>query len=90
MRWHAHNNLGYELCALQVEEAHELSQRIVAYLEEAGGQADSHAVIQHFAPSLPAAKAPLFRQLLQQVASLRRDPSAGKIWVLRPDFVTDR
>ncbi|EIE27594.1 hypothetical protein COCSUDRAFT_34894 [Coccomyxa subellipsoidea C-169] len=74
----------------EVEEAHELSQRIVAYLEEAGGQADSHAVIQHFAPSLPAAKAPLFRQLLQQVASLRRNPSAGKIWVLRPDFVTDR
>jgi hypothetical protein len=75
---------------MQVEEAHELSQRIVAYLEETGGQADSHSVIQQFAPSLSAAKAPIFRQLLQQVASLRRNPSGGKMWVLRPDFVTDR
>ena len=78
------------LCLLQVEEAHELSQRIVTYLEEAGGQADSQSVIQHFAPSLSAAKAPLFKQLLQQVARLRRDASSGKTWVLRPDFVTDR
>ncbi|BDA48603.1 probable DNA excision repair protein ERCC-6 [Coccomyxa sp. Obi] len=74
----------------EVEEAHELSQRIVAYLEQAGGQSDSQALIQHFSADLPAAKAPLFRQLLQQVARLRRDPSAGKIWVLRPEFVTDR
>lgn len=80
----------FDDCAMQVEEAHELSQRIVAYLEQAGGQSDSQAMIQHFSADLPAAKAPLFRQLLQQVASLRRDPSAGKIWVLRPEFVTDR
>jgi hypothetical protein len=75
---------------VQVEEAHELSQRIVAFLEDSGGQADSQAVIQHFAPQLQAAKAPLFRQLLQQVASLRRSGSGGKTWVLRPEFVSDR
>jgi hypothetical protein len=63
-----------------------MSQRIVAFLESSEGQADSQAVIQNFAPSLPAAKAPLFRQLLQQVASLRRSAGGGKAWVLRPEF----
>lgn len=75
---------------MQVEEAHELSQQIVAFLEGTGGHANSDTVIQQFAPSLSAAKAPLFRQILQQVASLRRDASGGKFWTLRPEFVTDR
>jgi hypothetical protein len=74
-------------CA-QVEEAHALSQRVVSFLEAAGGQADSGELIAHFAPALSAAQAPLFRQLLQLVAKLRRSAASGgrKSWVLRPEF----
>ena len=75
----------------QVEAARELSQRLVDFLADAGGQADSSALIGHFAPRLSAVQAPLFRQLLQQVAKLRTAPGiSGKAWVLRPDFVPDR
>ena len=78
-------------CTAQVEEAHAMSQGVIAFLEATGGSADSQGLIAHFAPSLSAAQAPLFRQLLQQVAKLRRSPTepGRKCWVLRPEFVSD-
>ena len=75
---------------MQVDEAAELTERLVGFLETCGGQADSHAVIDHFSQHLTARQAPLFRQLLQQVAKLQRNASGGKSWTLRPDFVPQR
>ena len=72
----------HHACVTQVEEAHALSQRVISFLEAGGGSADSQGLIGHFAPSLSAAQAPLFRQLLQQVARLRRSPTEARAQVL--------
>ena len=60
----------------------------MGFLETCGGQADSQAVIDHFSQHLAARQAPLFRQLLQQVAKLQRTPAGSKAWTLCPEFVT--
>jgi len=75
---------------LQVDEAAELTERIIRFLETCDGQADSQAVIDHFSQHLTARQAPLFRQLLQQVAKLQRNSAGGKSWTLRPEFVAQR
>ncbi|KAK9827355.1 hypothetical protein WJX81_000181 [Elliptochloris bilobata] len=69
----------------ELEAARELSGRIVDFLAAAGGRAPSGAVVQRFAPELRPPLAPMFRQLLHQVAKLERD-GEGRAWVLRPDF----
>ncbi|CAL5223760.1 g6324 [Coccomyxa viridis] len=74
----------------EVDEAAELTERIIGFLETCMGQADSQAVIEHFSQHLTARQAPLFRQLLQQVAKLQRNAAGSKCWTLRPDFVAQR
>lgn len=74
-------------------EAEALAQRItsqlVRYLEAGGGSAPSGQIIDHFR-SVGERHAGLFRQLLQQLATLQRSEDGTKSWVLKPEFVTDR
>ena len=62
-----------------------LSERLVDFLAAAGGEIASAAVVEHFAAEVGPAQAPLFRQLLQQVASLATG-ARGKVWRLREEF----
>lgn len=69
--------------------AQRISGQLVRYLEDRGGVAPSAQIIEHFR-SVGERHAGLFRQLLQQLASLQRGPDGAKTWTLKPEFVTDR
>ena len=69
--------------------AKELSAEIVAFLEGQDGQAATPDIVGHFQPRVDSRQMPLFRQLLKQVAALQRQPGGHKLWVLKPEFVTD-
>lgn len=69
--------------------AQRISSQLVKYLEDRGGVAPSSQIIEHFR-SVGERHAGLFRQLLQQLASLQRGPDGVKTWTLKPEFVTDR
>ena len=68
--------------------AQRISSQLVKYLEDRGGFAPSRQIIEHFR-SVGERHAGLFRQLLQQLASLQRGPDGSKTWTLKPDFATN-
>ena len=75
--------------AVQVSRAEALTFQVVAFLEGRDGAAPTADLVDHFQPRVPAAQMPLFRQLLKQVASLRRQADGRKLWALKPEYVAD-
>jgi DNA excision repair protein ERCC-6 len=70
-------------------EAGRLAAEIVAFLEARNGTAESAVLIQAFQGHVPAAKMPVFRALLKQLAVLQTQPGGGtKVWRLRPEFAS--
>jgi DNA excision repair protein ERCC-6 len=74
---------------MQVSRAEELTSQVVAFLEAHDGAAPTAELVDHFQSRVPAARMPLFRQLLKQVAALRRHPDGRKLWTLKPEYVAD-
>lgn len=69
--------------------AQRISSQLVRYLEDRGGVAPSGQIIEHFR-SVGERHAGLFRQLLQQLASLQRSADGTKTWTLKQEFATNR
>ena len=61
--------------------------QIVSYLQAQNGhQAVSSALISHFEDSVDSGSAPVFKQVLKQVAVLKKRNGAPGHWVLKPEF----
>eukprot|EP00798_Chlamydomonas_sp_ICE-L_P016205 gene16205-22369_t len=72
------------------DDASMLMAVIISFIETSeGGEVPSATLVDHFRHQVGESQMPLFRQLLKQVASLKRRQSGG-VWVLKPEFCNPR
>ncbi|EFJ53228.1 hypothetical protein VOLCADRAFT_120230 [Volvox carteri f. nagariensis] len=69
--------------------AERLAGELVSFLEEHGGLVGSEELVEAFRSRVVSEQMPLFKQVLRQVAGLRRRAGGGE-WVLKPAFATAR
>lgn len=50
------------------------------------GRASTYEIVERFHERLPPQKSPLFKALLNEICSFRRDGDGKGIWTLRPEF----
>ncbi|XP_044503023.1 protein CHROMATIN REMODELING 8-like isoform X2 [Mangifera indica] len=62
-----------------------LIRQICTFIQEEGGSTDSASIVQHFRDRIPRKDLPLFKNLLKEIAILKKDPD-GSFWVLKPEF----
>lgn len=62
-----------------------LIRRICTFMQQRGGSTDSSTIVQHFKDSIPQKDLPLFKNLLKEIATLRKDTD-GKLWILKPEY----
>ncbi|GIM09328.1 hypothetical protein Vretimale_13238, partial [Volvox reticuliferus] len=67
--------------------AQQLCSDLVSFLEERGGVVASEELVEAFRSRVVPEQMPLFKQVLRQVAGLRRRTGGGE-WVMRPEFAT--
>lgn len=62
-----------------------LIRQICSFIEQRGGSTNSADIVQHFKDRIPSKDLPLFKNLLKEIAMLKRD-SNGSVWVLKPEY----
>ncbi|XP_044493848.1 protein CHROMATIN REMODELING 8-like [Mangifera indica] len=62
-----------------------LIRQICTFIQQEGGSTDSASIVQHFRDRIPPQDLPLFKNLLKEMAILKKDPN-GSCWVLKPEF----
>lgn len=62
-----------------------LIRQICTFIKQEGGSTDSASIVQHFRNRIPPKDLPLFKNLLKEIAILKKDPN-GSCWVLKPEF----
>lgn len=69
------------------EGAQLLMGRLISFLESReGAQAPSAALIAEFEGTMPGGDSTLFKQVLKQVAVLKKRAGGTGVWTLRPEF----
>jgi DNA excision repair protein ERCC-6 len=63
-----------------------LAAQIVSFLNSVGGSAASDLLVAHFRALVSEREMPLFKQLLRQVATLQRQRSGVRVWMVKPEF----
>lgn len=63
-----------------------LIRQICTFIQQRGGSSNSACIVEHFKDRVPSKDLPLFKNLLKEIASLKKDPS-GSRWVLKPEFI---
>ena len=64
-----------------------LANKIVDFISSKGNHVGTEIVIEHFQGEIKPVEAPLFRQILQAVAKLKKkEGGGGKEWQLKPEF----
>ncbi|XP_031284408.1 protein CHROMATIN REMODELING 8 isoform X1 [Pistacia vera] len=62
-----------------------LIRQICTFIQEEGGSTDSASIVQHFRNRIPPKDLPLFKNLLKEIAILKKDRN-GSCWLLKPEF----
>ncbi|CAH8359962.1 unnamed protein product [Eruca vesicaria subsp. sativa] len=62
-----------------------LIRQICSFVQRRGGSTDTSSIVNHFSDRVPAKDVPLFKSLLKEIATLRKDPN-GSVWVLKPEY----
>lgn len=65
-----------------------LAARIVSYLQSQNGSARTNDILAAFRQDVGAERMPLFKQLLKQLATLRKRADGG-VWVLKREFAAE-
>lgn len=64
-----------------------LIRQICTFLQERGGEAPSAELVQHFAERIREEDMALFRQLLKQIATLKKSETGGpSTWLIKPEY----
>ncbi|GIL59738.1 hypothetical protein Vafri_14461, partial [Volvox africanus] len=71
----------------RVTAAERLCGNLLSFLEERNGVVGSEELVEAFRSRVVPEQMPLFKQVLRQVAGLRRRAGGGE-WVLKPEFAT--
>lgn len=62
-----------------------LIRQICSFVQRKGGSTDTSSIVNHFSDRVPAKDVPLFKSLLKEIATLRKDPN-GSVWVLKSEY----
>ncbi|CAF2029379.1 hypothetical protein Bca4012_080526 [Brassica carinata] len=62
-----------------------LIRQICSFVQRKGGSTDTSSIVNHFSDRVLAKDVPLFKSLLKEIATLRKDPN-GSVWVLKPEY----
>ncbi|KAF8090756.1 hypothetical protein N665_0468s0033 [Sinapis alba] len=62
-----------------------LIRQICSFVQRRGGSTDTSSIVNHFSDRVPAKDVPLFKSLLKEIATLRKDPN-GSVWVLKSEY----
>ncbi|WOL01751.1 hypothetical protein Cni_G10468 [Canna indica] len=60
-------------------------RQLCTFIQQRGGQTDSASITQHFKDRIQSKDLPLFKNLLKEIATLKKD-SGGSRWTLKPDY----
>jgi DNA excision repair protein ERCC-6 len=72
----------YERSQLRDTEPENLARQLRMFLQQNGNSVSSTLIVSHFKERIPTSKLPLFRQLLKEIAVLKREGAEAK-WVLK-------
>ncbi|KAK9281385.1 hypothetical protein L1049_004285 [Liquidambar formosana] len=62
-----------------------LIRQICTFIQQSGGRTNSSSIVEHFKDRIPSKDLPLFKNLLKEIATLKKDPN-GSSWVLKPEY----
>ncbi|VVB06815.1 unnamed protein product [Arabis nemorensis] len=62
-----------------------LIRQICSFIQKRGGSTDSSSIVNHFRDRVPSEGAPLFKNLLKEIATLQKDQN-GSFWVLKTEY----
>lgn len=62
-----------------------LIRQICTFIQRKGGSTDSVSIVEHFKDRIPSKDLPLFKNLLKEIAMLKKNPN-GSFWVLKPEY----
>lgn len=62
-----------------------LIRQICSFVQQRGGSADSSSIVNHFRDRVPPEDDSLFKNLLKEIATLRKDQN-GSFWVLKSEY----
>lgn len=70
----------------QTKRAQDLAEQLCQFLKQRGNEASSATVLHYFQQGIGADERALFKQVLQQVAKLKRRSDGTKMWQLKSEF----
>ncbi|CAA2934044.1 CHROMATIN REMODELING 8 [Olea europaea subsp. europaea] len=62
-----------------------LIRQICTFIQRKGGSTDSVSIVEHFKDRIPSKDLPLFKNLLKEIAILKKNPN-GSFWVLKAEY----
>lgn len=62
-----------------------LIRQICTFIQQRGGSTSSASIVEHFKERIPSGDLPLFRNLLKEIAILKKE-SNGSFWVLKSEY----
>uniref|UniRef100_A0A1J3DH62 Protein CHROMATIN REMODELING 8 n=1 Tax=Noccaea caerulescens TaxID=107243 RepID=A0A1J3DH62_NOCCA len=62
-----------------------LIRQLCSFIQKRGGSADTTSIVNHFMDKVPDKDSALFKSLLKEIATLRKDQNRS-FWVLKPEY----
>ncbi|MCL7031697.1 hypothetical protein MKW94_006812 [Papaver nudicaule] len=62
-----------------------LIRQICTFIQQKGGSTSSATIVQYFKDRIPPKDLPLFKNLLKEIATLKKDEN-GSSWILKPEY----